>query len=153
MALFLKEPMEPPSQPALPSPGEAACEAAARLLFLNVRWARQVGAFSSLPLPDRTLLLEESWRELFALGAAHLLVPLAGCVEARAFCAVVEGVARLQLDVHELACLRAIVLFQPAVRAPTAFEDARAVAALHDHAHLVLSKVSLKKCILFSWIS
>ena len=51
-------------------------EAAARLLFLSVKWARNVPAFLQLPFRDQIILLEESWRELFALYAIQWNLPL-----------------------------------------------------------------------------
>lgn len=55
---------------------EAICEAAARLLFMSVKWTKTVPAFVALPFRDQVLLLEESWRELFVLGAAQFQIPL-----------------------------------------------------------------------------
>lgn len=54
----------------------AICESAASLLLMNVKWAKNVPSFTSLPMSDQLLLLEESWRELFVLGAAQFLAPL-----------------------------------------------------------------------------
>jgi nuclear receptor subfamily 2 group E protein 1 len=55
---------------------ETICESAARLLFMNVRWAKSVPAFTTLPSRDQIILLEESWRELFVLGAAQFTLPI-----------------------------------------------------------------------------
>jgi len=55
---------------------EAICEAAARILFMSVKWAKCVPAFLSLPIRDQVLLLEEGWRELFVLGAAQFQMPI-----------------------------------------------------------------------------
>ena len=55
---------------------EAICEAAARLLFMSVKWAKTVPAFNALPFRDQVVLLEESWRELFVLGAAQFQIPI-----------------------------------------------------------------------------
>ncbi|XP_077301675.1 nuclear receptor subfamily 2 group E member tailless [Arctopsyche grandis] len=125
--------------PLPPLSEEVTCEVAAQLLFMNVRWARQVGAFSALSLYDRLILLVESWRELFVLGASVMLPPLTSLTNApgtRGFRSAVEGVAMITPDEHELACLRAIVLFQPRNR----LSDPRAVAALQENAQTVLSK-------------
>ena len=62
-------------QSYLSSP-EALCEAAARLLFMNVRWMKSIPAFLSLPYQDQLILLEEGWRELFVLGACQFQMPL-----------------------------------------------------------------------------
>ena len=55
---------------------DTICEAAARLLFMSVKWAKNVPAFLSLPFRDQVVLLEEGWRELFVLGAAQFQMPL-----------------------------------------------------------------------------
>lgn len=55
---------------------EAVCEAAARLLFMSIKWTKNVPAFLGLPYRDQVVLLEESWRELFVLGAAQFQMPL-----------------------------------------------------------------------------
>jgi hypothetical protein len=55
---------------------EAMCEVAARLLFMSVKWAKNVPAFLGLPFRDQVLLLEEGWRELFVLGAAQFQMPV-----------------------------------------------------------------------------
>lgn len=128
--------------PPPPLSEEVTCEVAAQLLFMNVRWARQVGAFSALSLYDRLILLVESWRELFVLGASVMLPSLTSLTnlpDTRGFRSAVEGVAMITPDEHELACLRAIVLFQPRNR----LSDPRAVAALQENAQTVLNKVSI----------
>lgn len=160
LAQLLKEPtVSSMITPSAPSPplnmglihppmevgDEVTCEVAARLLFMNVRWAKQVGAFSALPLFDRVLLLVECWRELFVLGASALLPPLLMSTTQYAYRDAVQAVSMARLDEHELACLRAIVLFQPRSR----LSDPRAVAALHDHAQLVLNKVCYNWSIFF----
>jgi nuclear receptor subfamily 2 group E protein 1 len=55
---------------------EAVCEAAARLLFMSIKWIKHVPAFFSLPYRDQVLLLEQGWRELFVLGASQFQLPL-----------------------------------------------------------------------------
>lgn len=55
---------------------EAMCEVAARLLFMSVKWAKNVPAFLGLPFRDQVMLLEEGWRELFVLGAAQFQMPI-----------------------------------------------------------------------------
>lgn len=55
---------------------EAMCEVAARLLFMSVKWAKNVPAFLGLPFRDQVMLLEEGWRELFVLGAAQFQMPV-----------------------------------------------------------------------------
>ena len=49
------------------SVGSNIYEIAAKLLFMSVKWAKSVPSFLSLPLSDQTVLLEESWAQLFLL--------------------------------------------------------------------------------------
>nr|CAD7394877.1 unnamed protein product [Timema cristinae] len=110
---------------------EAVCESAARLLFMNVKWAKNVPAFTNLHFKDQLMLLESSWRELFVLGAAQFLLPmelgplLASCgaladseralallQEVKVFQDTIDKFRAMTVDPHEYACLRAIVLFK-----------------------------------------
>ncbi|KAL3277234.1 hypothetical protein HHI36_012585 [Cryptolaemus montrouzieri] len=111
----------------------AICESAARLLFMNVQWARSIASFTSLPLSDQLLLLEDCWRELFILGSAQFL-PLMDMTggyfhrdspailtfsrEVNEFQEVLTKLHQLQLDQHEFACLRTIVLFRTSLDLP-----------------------------------
>ncbi|KAK3907308.1 Protein tailless [Frankliniella fusca] len=137
--------------PAYMSPGrealpETVCEAAARLLFLNVQWARGVPAFTGLSLRDQLLLLQESWSELLVLAAAQFALPVGQDVLGLGHedCRLVlqdtlAKFAALDVDAHEYSCLRAIVLFKTAVERG-ALVDVAAVAGLQDQAQLMLSK-------------
>ncbi|XP_034265006.1 nuclear receptor subfamily 2 group E member 1 isoform X1 [Pantherophis guttatus] len=73
---------------------ESVCESAARLLFMSIKWAKSVPAFSTLSLQDQAIkpglqiseqsvdgstelmLLEDAWRELFVLGIAQWAIPV-----------------------------------------------------------------------------
>lgn len=48
-----------------------ASEAAARILFMSVRWVKSVPAFRCLTGGDQRVLLQNGWRELFLLTAAQ----------------------------------------------------------------------------------
>lgn len=163
----LTVPIAPPIITTSISPA-TICESAARLLFMNVKWAKNVPSFTSLPLSDQLLLLEESWRELFILGAAQFLVPfeLAPLIgasgvldrerqktvsflnEVKEFQDVTTKIAQFRADPHEFACLRAIALFKtsfdvkagPHGRDAKTLNDAAAVAAVQDHTQLTLNK-------------
>jgi len=63
-----------PSTPA--NNAELVCEAAARLLFMSVKWVKNLPAFVALPFDDQALLIEDAWTELFVLGAAQFQLPL-----------------------------------------------------------------------------
>ena len=53
------------------SVGSNIYEIAAKLLFMSVKWAKSVPSFLSLPLSDQTVLLEESWAQLFLLNISQ----------------------------------------------------------------------------------
>jgi hypothetical protein len=53
------------------SVSEASREAAARLLFACVHWARSVPALCRLPVSDQRALVTHGWSELFLLTAAQ----------------------------------------------------------------------------------
>nr|CAD7425407.1 unnamed protein product [Timema monikensis] len=145
-ATFLCTPGQAPKFPLgfpLPTPfslhtTEAVCESAARLLFMNVKWAKNVPAFTNLHFKDQLMLLESSWRELFVLGAAQFLLPmelgplLASCgaladseralallQEVKVFQDTIDKFRAMTVDPHEYACLRAIVLFKTAFNSPS----------------------------------
>lgn len=100
------------------------CEAAARLLFLNVKWTKGIIPFESLSLPDRLLLLEESWAELFVLGLAQYLYPIDLNVMfdrgwarldrtyVEMFESVLVEIAKTRPDPEEYMYLRSLVLFK-----------------------------------------
>ena len=106
-------------------------DAAARLLASSIRFARHVLCVGRISLRDQIILMEESWKELFILDAAHWDLPLelasllngttipSDAMDARQKIDVVraaqEHVTRihsLHLDSTEFACLKAIVLFK-----------------------------------------
>ncbi|XP_072765162.1 nuclear receptor subfamily 2 group E member 1 [Anoplolepis gracilipes] len=106
-----------------PIAADSMCEQAARLLFLNVHWARDLAAGTNLVMEDQLTLLESSWRELFLLAAAQMLpnldpTPLLSpqtiglTIEVTRFRETLAGFNAMNLDQHEFACIRAIVLFK-----------------------------------------
>ena len=52
-------------------PSESIYESAAKLLFMSIKWARSVPSFLQLNEGDQTLLLEDSWAQLFVIGLAQ----------------------------------------------------------------------------------
>lgn len=50
---------------------DAIFESAAKLLFMAVKFAKNIPSFSNLPLDDRTILIKESWADLFVLTCAQ----------------------------------------------------------------------------------
>ncbi|XP_038048117.1 nuclear receptor subfamily 2 group E member 1-like [Patiria miniata] len=138
---------------------ETVCETAARLLFMSVKWAKNVPAFVSLPLRDQLLLLEEGWRELFILGAAqwHMTLDATALLNAtgmqpentpaeklaaisselRVLEEIIVKLRQLEVDATEYACLKGIVVFKTDI---SGVEETASVASLQDQSQLTLSK-------------
>ncbi|KAF6212781.1 hypothetical protein GE061_010490 [Apolygus lucorum] len=151
-------PPPPPQIDEIMRNPEAICESAARLLFMNVRWAKNVPAFTSLHMKDQMTLLEESWRELFLVGWAQLLPPLDLSIlippqtpgssgpspflqSATQFQEVLTKLRWLRLDHHEFACLRAIILFKSVLEGEgKSLVEVGTVTALQDETQATLNK-------------
>ncbi|XP_076063383.1 nuclear receptor subfamily 2 group E member tailless [Oratosquilla oratoria] len=175
MSLYFKDstgesPPPPPAPPILPSgpvlpplftSPETVCESAARLLFMNVRWAKHLPAFTALPFRDQLLLLEEGWRELFVLSAAQFLLPvevgpllassglstepserlLPLLQDIKVFQETIAKFKAMGVDPTEYACLKAILLFKTGGAGEMkGLRDVSAVAVLQDQAQLTLNK-------------
>lgn len=131
---------------------------------MNVQWARSLYAFTSLPVNDQFLLLEESWRELFVLGAAQFLpmtylphlVPNFGHVDSTSFMQNVQefqeilvNIRQFQVDPQEYSCLRATILFKTSFDKPSSsspptservLSDPVKISAIQDDTQLTLNK-------------
>lgn len=132
---------------------------------MNVKWAKNVPSFTALSIDDQLLLLEESWRDLFVLGAVQFLQPIElgalvqslGILEEKSekaltflqqvkeFQDILTKLAQLQVDPHEFACLRAIVLFKTNFEKYNSSEtklltNPDAVHAIQDHTQLTLNR-------------
>lgn len=134
---------------------------------MNVQWVRSIPAFTSLPLSDQLLLLEESWLDLFVLGAAQflplmdfsVLVQACGVLqqephrresflkEVTEFQDALKKLTQFQLDPHEFACLRAIVLFKTSFEKPSsssnqekATTESTRISVIQDDAQMRLNK-------------
>uniref|UniRef100_G1P506 Nuclear receptor subfamily 2 group E member 1 n=1 Tax=Myotis lucifugus TaxID=59463 RepID=G1P506_MYOLU len=141
---------------------ESVCESAARLLFMSIKWAKSVPAFSTLSLQDQLMLLEDAWRELFVLGIAQWAIPVDANTllavsgmngdntdsqklnkiisEIQALQEVVARFRQLRLDATEFACLKCIVTFKADSGSELrSFRNAAAIAALQDEAQLTLN--------------
>ncbi|XP_037777554.1 photoreceptor-specific nuclear receptor-like isoform X2 [Penaeus monodon] len=137
---------------------ESVQETAARLLFMAVKWAKNLPSFSSLPFRDQVVLLEEVWSELFVLNAVQWSLPLPTCPllspsahahalahahkaaqaahDIRQLSEVAGAFRDLAVDPAEFAYLKAIVLFRP-VRG---LKDAAQVESLQDQAQVMLNQ-------------
>lgn len=113
-------------------------ESAVRILFMTVKWVRNIPTFFDLPFRDQAILLEEGWSELFILSIAQWNLPvemstmlaaaglhperetsdknLCGMGDIKALKNIVERFRAANIDQTEYACLKAIVLFKPDTR-------------------------------------
>ncbi|XP_067628991.1 photoreceptor-specific nuclear receptor isoform X1 [Eurosta solidaginis] len=148
-------------------PHETVYETSARLLFMAVKWAKNLPSFASLSFRDQVILLEESWSDLFLLNAIQWCIPLdpTGCtlfsvsehcnnydttsdsencvskeevaVSVRALHEIFYKFKAVLVDPAEFACMKAIVLFRPETRG---LKDPVQIENLQDQAHVMLSQ-------------
>ncbi|XP_006888399.1 PREDICTED: photoreceptor-specific nuclear receptor [Elephantulus edwardii] len=136
-------------------------ETSARLLFMAVKWAKNLPVFSNLPFRDQVILLEEAWSELFLLGAIQWSLPLDSCpllappeapsagssqgqiklasVEIHILQETISRFRALAVDPTEFACMKALVLFKPETRG---LKDPEHVEALQDQSQVMLNQHS-----------
>ncbi|XP_066293569.1 photoreceptor-specific nuclear receptor-like isoform X2 [Branchiostoma lanceolatum] len=165
-----KSPRMPTEHAQYPFPGAAdnMYETAARLLFIVVKWARNIPSFLQLPFRDQAILLEEAWNELFVLSAAQWAMPIdpgslltaatsspSGdrvipsseqssllMADIRGLRDVTSRFQEAQVDPTEYACLKAIVLFKSDARG---LRDAVQVQAVQDQAQIMLGEYIASK--------
>ncbi|XP_038218193.1 photoreceptor-specific nuclear receptor-like [Zerene cesonia] len=132
---------------------ESAAETAARLLFMAVKWAKNLPSFASLAFRDQVILLEEAWSELFLLNAIQWCLPLdAACTALfgneqtdqengtssatlRRLREVLSRYRAVLVDPAEFACMKAIVLFKSETRG---LKDPLQIENLQDQAQVML---------------
>ncbi|KAL1114857.1 hypothetical protein AAG570_007681 [Ranatra chinensis] len=145
-------------QGVYPTAQETVYETAARLLFMAVKWAKNLPSFASLPFRDQVILLEECWSELFLLNAVQWCLPSessglfsvgehvasGGCTGPKAAQLAADlrslndtflRYRAVAVDPAEFACLKAIVLFRPETRG---LKDPLQVENLQDQAQVML---------------
>lgn len=131
-------------------PAESIYETAAKLLFLSIKWARTIPSFLQLSYRDQSILLEESWNELFILTAAQWSLQIDEVIlltntsatnqprleeDARRLRDVINRLTLLRVDHTEHACLKALVLFKAECRGLC---EAAHVELLQDQTHVML---------------
>ncbi|XP_074650555.1 photoreceptor-specific nuclear receptor-like [Tubulanus polymorphus] len=133
-------------------------ECSARLLFMAVKWAKNLPSFANLPFRDQVILLEETWGELFLLCAIQWCMsvetsPLLSPSEhaqnssngktnlvlndVRTMQEVVAKFKSMRVEPEEFACLKAIILFRPDTRG---LKDPKQVENLQDQAQIMLAQ-------------
>ncbi|XP_056273555.1 photoreceptor-specific nuclear receptor [Pseudoliparis swirei] len=149
------------SDPRL-SPYTSSCletiyETSARLLFVSVKWAKNLPVFAHLPFRDQVILLEEVWSQMFLLCAIQWSLPMDSCPllslpdlsptqkakislptdDLRILEEVFHRFKALAVDPTEFACLKAIVLFKPETRS---LKDPEQVENLQDQSQVLLGQ-------------
>ncbi|XP_045470371.1 nuclear receptor subfamily 2 group E member 1-like [Harmonia axyridis] len=135
-------------------PVENIYESAAKLLFLAIKWARTIPSFLQLSFRDQSILLEESWSELFVLTASQWALSLDETVlisnavapssrhsaledDARKLREIINRLTVLRLDHTEHACLKALVLFKADCRGLC---EPSHIELLQDQTHMMLQE-------------
>ncbi|CAF0940068.1 unnamed protein product [Rotaria sordida] len=120
-----------------------------QILLMIINWIRNLPTFLSLPVCDQLILLEESWSELFLLGAIQCSTSLdnGGPI----FCNVLHceneneklindlfyTFKQLKLDPIEFACLKTIVLFRFDIQT---LSEIKLIENLQDQAQITLAQ-------------
>ncbi|XP_035778463.1 photoreceptor-specific nuclear receptor-like isoform X1 [Anopheles albimanus] len=144
---------------------ETIYETSARLLFMAVKWAKNLPSFASLTFRDQVILLEESWAELFLLNAIQWCMPIdtTACTlfSLNEHCNSVNNSGffkpgqlaqdlrilndtlcrfkSVMVDPAEFACMKAIVLFRSEARG---LKDPVQIENLQDQAQVMLAQHS-----------
>ncbi|KAK9891228.1 hypothetical protein WA026_013543 [Henosepilachna vigintioctopunctata] len=135
-----------------PGAHETIYETSARLLFMAVKWAKNLPSFASLPFRDQVILLEEAWSELFLLNAIQWCMPIdvSSCplfninehtkhgnsaTDVRCLTDTLIRFKAVHVDPAEFACLKAIVLFRAETRG---LKDPSQIENLQDQAQVML---------------
>ncbi|XP_070828653.1 photoreceptor-specific nuclear receptor-like isoform X2 [Chaetodon trifascialis] len=145
------------TSPYTSSCSESIYETSARLLFMSVKWAKNLPVFAHLPFRDQVILLEEAWSEMFLLCAIQWSLPMGSCPllslpelsptqqakislptgDLRILEEVFNRFKALAVDPTEFACLKAIVLFKPETRS---LKDPEQVENLQDQSQVLLGQ-------------
>ncbi|XP_056243126.1 photoreceptor-specific nuclear receptor [Seriola aureovittata] len=143
--------------PYTSSCSESVYETSARLLFMSVKWAKNLPVFAHLPFRDQVILLEEAWSEMFLLCAIQWSLPMDRCpllslpdlsptqqakiglptADLRILEEVFNRFKALAVDPTEFACLKAIVLFKPETHS---LKDPERVENLQDQSQVLLGQ-------------
>ncbi|KAK2917811.1 photoreceptor-specific nuclear receptor [Channa argus] len=143
--------------PYTTSCSESIYETSARLLFMSVKWAKNLPVFAHLPFRDQVILLEEAWSEMFLLCAIQWSLPMDNCpllslqdispihqakispptADLHILEEVFNRFKALAVDPTEFACLKAIVLFKSETRS---LKDPEQVENLQDQSQVLLGQ-------------
>ncbi|XP_019881245.1 nuclear receptor subfamily 2 group E member 1 isoform X2 [Aethina tumida] len=150
--------VSPASQSLLPCPPALVCEYAARLLFMNMQWAKNGPAFGALCKSDQITLLQETWKELFVIGSAQFLTminfqelleyndllrkhcsPNSFLNTVAEFQLILDNIRQLRLDMNEYTCLRGLAMFNSKINSSTKLVDTNKVDSLREECRMTLT--------------
>ncbi|XP_054159673.1 photoreceptor-specific nuclear receptor-like [Oppia nitens] len=129
---------------------ESIYETSARLLFMAVKWAKNLPSFANLTFRDQIILLEESWAEIFLLSAIQWCLPLDknplfsvanipdGANHSSDIRVLNDSLNRYRgtaVDAAEFACLKALALFKPEARG---LKDVSRIEHMQDQGQIML---------------
>ncbi|VDN01685.1 unnamed protein product [Thelazia callipaeda] len=123
-------------------------EASASLLFLALKWAKNLPSFALLSFHDQLKLLEVGWCDLFLLSVFEWSLPMEKCpllnmaqisenLNFRYLNELFLRVRNYAVDHGEFACLKALVLFRPETRG---LKNLAQVEELQDQAQQMLAR-------------
>ncbi|XP_059351315.1 retinoic acid receptor RXR-like isoform X2 [Daphnia carinata] len=134
------------------------CAATDKQLFQLVEWAKHIPHFTELPLDDQVVLLRAGWNELLIAAFSHRSVGVkdgivlatglvihrnsahqagVGSIFDRVLTELVSKMREMKLDLAELGCLRAIILFNPD---PKGLKSVSQVEALREKVYATLEE-------------
>lgn len=119
-------------------------QSADKQLMSLVEWAKRIPHFNELPLEDQVILLRAGWNELLIAGFSHRSINVkdgillltgvhihrnsamqsgVGPIFDRVLTELVSKMREMKMDLTELGCLRAIVLYNPDAKGLSAVSD------------------------------
>ncbi len=129
-----------PTSPSTPFTGhtiDSSYEIPARILFMAIKWCKSLPTFNSLPFQDQSILLEQTWSDMFLICALQCSLPTqpnifltinSGTVDrktAKLLNEIVDKFKTLNLDQNEFSYLKAILLFKPGMIEKMRFVEKR----------------------------
>ncbi|MFH4974794.1 hypothetical protein AB6A40_001503 [Gnathostoma spinigerum] len=129
---------------------ESIHETAAKLLFMAIKWAKNLSSFGALTFRDQIILLGESWCDLFLLSVFQWSLPMERCPLLSRSLQMPDPILRSLEDLFlrvrnhnvtpgEFACLKALVLFRPETRG---LKDVSQIEELQDQTQQMLARQS-----------
>ncbi|CAF0819006.1 unnamed protein product [Adineta steineri] len=111
-----------------------------QILLMIIKWIRNLPTFSNLSIHDQSILIEESWSELFLLWAIQCSISLDNRGHSendKLINNIFQIFKQLKLDPIEYACLKAIILFRFDIRT---LNDVKQIEYLQDQAQITLAQ-------------